>query len=77
MMLIKSGEILQISESYLNWVQNSVFEGEISVSQYELIKHQLSKMVKDGDYIIIYDIGKKWKKREIIGKEKTDVSNII
>ena len=71
------GKFCKFLRRYLNWVQNSVFEGEISVSQYELIKHQLSKMVKDGDCIIIYDIGKKWKKREIIGKEKTDVSNII
>lgn len=70
-------KICKFLRQYLNWVQNSVFEGELTLSQYELIKNMLSKMIKEEDCIIIYDIGKKWKKREIIGKEKVNISNVI
>ena len=62
---------------YLCWVQNSVFEGEISLSQYELIKYKLNKLVKEKDCVIMYTLGKKWLKREVIGEEKGTISNIV
>jgi len=62
---------------YLNWVQNSVFEGEVNVAQYELIKHKLTQMVGKDDCVIIYDMGKCWKKRMVIGNEKNQISNVV
>ncbi len=62
---------------YLHWIQNSVFEGEVSESQFFFIKEKLKKMIKEDDSVIIFDIGKKWLSREILGKEKNPVSSII
>ncbi|AEH51739.1 CRISPR-associated endonuclease Cas2 [Pseudothermotoga thermarum] len=45
---------LKICRKYLNWVQNSVFEGQITRGNLERLKHELSKIVKDSDSIRFY-----------------------
>ena len=64
---------------YLNWVQNSVFEGDLTESELERIKFELSLMInKEEDSIVIYVLGSdKYLKREIIGNPKNDISNIV
>jgi len=62
---------------YLHHVQNSVFEGELTESQYEEIKYSLKKMVKDRDSVILFCLRNKWFNREIIGLEKNAPSNLI
>jgi len=62
---------------YLHWIQNSVFEGEVSESQYLIIKERLKELIKGGDSVIIFKLEKKWLEREIIGKEKNPTSSII
>ena len=59
-------------KQYLNWIQNSVFEGEITGSQYRKISETLKKMTdKNYDTIIIYKINdRKALERELIGIEK-------
>lgn len=42
-------------KTYLTWIQNSVFEGEVSTSQYQIITTELKKLIdEDEDSIIIY-----------------------
>ena len=64
---------------HLNWIQNSVFEGEITKSQFFEIKTGLKKLIKeDEDSIIIYKFNSpKSFTREKIGVEKVDTSTII
>jgi len=40
---------------YLNWVQNSVFEGEISISNLAKCKAELSEIIGDSDSIYFYE----------------------
>lgn len=64
---------------HLNWVQNSVFEGEITDSKLRELKNGLSSIIiKEKDNVIIY-ISKsdKFLLREMIGNPKSDLSNII
>jgi CRISPR-associated protein Cas2 len=64
---------------HLNWVQNSVFEGEITDSKLRELKNGLSSIIiKEKDNVIIY-ISKsdKFLLREMIGNPKSDISNII
>ena len=63
---------------YLLWVQNSVFEGEITKSQLEKIKRDLSIICNESeDSVIIYSFRTKSNEKEILGVEKSPVSEII
>ncbi len=48
-------KILKICRKYLNWVQNSVLEGEITEAKLEKLKIELKKkMDEEEDSVIIY-----------------------
>ncbi len=70
---------LKICRKYLNWVQNSVFEGEISESKLERLKYELKRMMNlEEDSVIIYTFRTtKYSNREIIGIEKNRLNNVI
>jgi len=72
-------KMLKKCRSFLNWVQNSVFEGEISDANLLILKHELEKIIdKSEDSVIIYQFRTtKYFKREIVGIEKLDTGNII
>lgn len=69
----------KLLKRYLNWVQNSVFEGELTVGKFEAMKIELGKRVKaDEDSIIVYKLGSlKYTVREIIGVEKNLTDNLL
>jgi CRISPR-associated protein Cas2 len=64
---------------YLNWVQNSVFEGDLTEGRLEAMKIALNERVKsDEDSVIVYKLGSlKYTEREIIGVEKNLTSNLL
>ena len=37
------GKVLKIGRKYLNHIQNSVLEGELSPAQYKKLKHEVQK----------------------------------
>ncbi|MDE4078672.1 CRISPR-associated endonuclease Cas2 [Methanosphaera sp. Vir-13MRS] len=64
--------------THLTWIQNSVFEGEVTKAQYNTIKEKLNELVDyEKDSIIIYEIPKKYVKKSIIGIEKNNIDFII
>jgi CRISPR-associated protein Cas2 len=67
---------LKICRKYLIWVQNSVFEGEITQANLKKLKYELSSIIdKDEDSLIIYTFANmKYSKREVIGIEKNPQS---
>ena len=72
-------KVCKFLRRYLHWVQNSAFEGEISEAQLFEIKVNLKKLIDEKrDFILIYKFSTpKWIKREIIGKEKNPIDNVI
>ena len=45
-------------------MQGSVFECLVDPAQYELLKHELSRVIdKDKDSLLFYNLGKNWKRR--------------
>ncbi len=64
---------------YLNWVQNSVFEGELTKSQYREVEHRLNGFLDlEQDSVIIYRMRTdKSFKRKQMGSEKRPSSRII
>ena len=64
---------------YLYWIQNSVFEGEVSDSEFEIIYKGLMKIIdEDVDSIIIYKLRMaEILNREVLGIEKSPIDEIL
>mgnify|MGYP000014568712 CR=1 FL=1 len=64
---------------YLNWVQNSLFEGELSEADLEEVKMGLRGIIdEEEDMIVIYKLrSDRAMKREIIGYDKSGIDEII
>ena len=64
---------------YLNWIQNSVFEGELGDADYVAVKKQISKIIeKDTDSVIIFKLRDKYSfEKEIVGRERNEITNVI
>lgn len=66
-------------KKYLTWVQNSVFEGEISEANLRILTDELKEiMVEEEDSILIYKFRtKKYYTRETIGIPKPSHEEFI
>lgn len=73
------GKMLKLCREYLNWIQNSVFEGEITeVKLKELLNRaQLFMNTKEDSVIIFKSREAKWLDKEIIGQEKNDLDTFL
>jgi CRISPR-associated protein Cas2 len=70
-------KVKKFLRQHLNWVQNSVFEGEITLAEFERIKDGLLNLIDENeDSIIIYKLRSK-PKRETFGIEKNPLEDII
>lgn len=72
-------KMLKLCRQYLNWIQNSVFEGEISeVRLKELIIKAKNIMELDADSLIIFSSRQeKWLEKQIVGVERSALDQII
>jgi len=62
---------------HLHWVQNSVFEGEVTRAEFERIKVTLRETIdEDEDSIVIYKL-RSMPKREVMGVEKNPMEDVI
>jgi len=72
-------KVCKCLRQWLNWVQNSVFEGEVTPATLRQIKSAVAAIIEeDVDSVLFYIIphGCKWG-REVMGIEKLGISNII
>jgi len=62
-------KVLKTSRKYLYWVQNSVFEGEITDANYTKLKAELKKIINEKDDSILFYTFRttKYSSRENIG----------
>lgn len=75
----KVAKMLKICRKYLNWIQNSVFEGEITeVKLKELLVEATQVIDKEKDSIIIFKSREeKWLEKQVVGKEKNELDNFL
>jgi CRISPR-associated protein Cas2 len=73
------GKMLRLCRRYLNWIQNSVFEGEISeVRLLELKTKAIDIMDEETDSLIIFKTRQeKWLEKEIVGNERQILDNFL
>lgn len=71
-------KVLKKCRQYLNWVQNSVFEGEISDGNYKKLMIELNHIIKEQDSVIIYNMRTtRYYSRAILGVERCETGNIL
>ena len=72
-------KVLKIARKYLNWVQNSVLEGELTRAQLERLKAELNRVIdRETDSLIFYKFRtKSYFEREIMGIEKAPGGNFL
>ena len=72
-------KMLKLCRRYLNWIQNSVFEGELTeVKLKELIIEAKEIMKIESDSLIIFSSRQeKWLEKQVIGKEKNEIDNML
>ena len=70
---------LKTCRRYLNWVQNSVFEGEITKAQMEALKQNLKKVLDlKEDSVLIYQFrSTKYFSRETMGVERNELTQFL
>ncbi len=73
------GKMLKLFRRYLNWIQNSVFEGEITDVKLLELKHKaMLIMDEETDSLIIFKTRQeKWLDKEIVGHERQDLDTFL
>ena len=71
-------KMLKLCRQYLNWIQNSVFEGEITAVQLEELKIKAKRIMQDDDSLIFFKSRQeRWLEKEVVGKEKSELDSFL
>lgn len=72
-------KMLKLCRQYLNWIQNSVFEGELTEVQLKELKYKAKDIMKEDEdsFIIFSSREQKWMDKQVIGKEKNSLDNFL
>lgn len=72
-------KMLKLCRQYLNWIQNSVFEGELTEVQLKELKYKAQDIMKEDEdsFIIFSSREQKWMDKQVIGKEKNNLDNFL
>ncbi|HOS16584.1 MAG TPA: CRISPR-associated endonuclease Cas2 [Bacteroidales bacterium] len=73
------GKMLKLCRKYLKWIQNSVFEGDITEVKLEELKIKAKKIMKEEEdsLIVFMSRNERWLEKEIIGKERSSTDNFL
>ena len=71
--------MLKLCRRYLHWIQNSVFEGEISeVKLTELLIKARALMDEEEDSLIIFKSRtQQWLEKQVVGRERSTLDTIL
>lgn len=71
-------KMLKLCRRYLHWIQNSVFEGEITEVKLKELVIAARTIMDDKDSLIIFKSrDNKWLEKEVYGNERNRVENIL
>lgn len=73
------GKMLKLCRRYLHWIQNSVFEGEITELKLRELLHEARELMNNQeDSLILFKSRElRWLEKEIIGVEKNEIDNFL
>lgn len=69
------GKMLKWCRRYLNWIQNSVFEGELTEVQFRELESGARKLMneKEDSLIVFRSREARWLEKYIVGIEKNNL----
>ncbi len=71
-------KVRKLLRKYLNWVQNSVFEGEITLSNLAALEKELLEIIDKEDSVYIYKVKlPKAVEKEVLGEGKGAPDNFL
>jgi len=74
----RTAKMLKLCRRYLSWIQNSVFEGEISEVQLKQLAAEAKNIMDEKDSLIFFKSrDEKWLEKEIIGDERDRDSTFL
>lgn len=73
------GKMLKLCRRYMNWIQNSVFEGELTDVQLRELLHEARRIMdEDEDSLILFkNREKRWLEKQIVGVERQSTDNFL
>ncbi|WP_223649748.1 CRISPR-associated endonuclease Cas2 [Hymenobacter psoromatis] len=73
------GRMLKLCRRYLHWIQNSVFEGEISeVKLAELLAKARTILKEEEDSVILFKSRThQWLEKQVVGRERSPLDTIL
>ena len=75
----RCNKMLKLCREYIHHIQNSVFEGEVTGSNFAVIKSGIKELInEEKDSVIIYQFdSQNYTNREVIGIEKNETDSFI
>ena len=72
-------KVCKYLRQYLNWIQNSVFEGQLTKAQLARVKSGLTAITDpEKDSVIIYQMREaRWINKEVMGVDKNPATNLL
>ena len=72
-------KMLKLCRRYLNWIQNSVFEGNITEVMLKKLKYEAKEIMdEEEDSLIIFaSRQEQWLEKEVIGQKNVDIVNFL
>lgn len=72
-------KMLKLCRKYLNWIQNSVFEGEITEVKLKELKIKAKAIMTDEkDSLIVFSSrDERWLDKEIVGNERSSTDTFL
>lgn len=72
-------KMLKLCRRYLNWIQNSVFEGELSELQLKELEAEARKIMQEDydSFIIFRSRHVHYMDKQLIGKPKSDTGQFL
>lgn len=73
------GRALKVCRQYLNWVQNSVFEGETTPAKLKELKLRLKKVMNEKeDSVLIYAFAEqRLMDKQVMGQERNPTDSFL
>lgn len=73
------GKMLKLCRRYMNWIQNSVFEGELTEVQLKELLYEARRIMnEEEDSLILFkNRDRNWLDKQIVGVERQSTDNFL